>query len=115
RRGEGVSGWAPSPSAARSNRSPSGFAPTTGGGGRSSGNRASSSSELMTQPALKTKFISHGTLGSKDLEATRRFYEKFLGLEVVRTSPVSLMIRLGGNHVYAVVYTKKKEPMARIY
>jgi len=69
----------------------------------------------MAQSVIKTKFISHGTLGSKDLEATRRFYEEFLGLEVVRTSPVSLMIRLGGNHVYAVVYTKKKERMPRVY
>jgi catechol 2,3-dioxygenase-like lactoylglutathione lyase family enzyme len=69
----------------------------------------------MARSVLKTKFISHGTLGSKDLEATRRFYEEFLGLEVVRTSPVSLMIRLGGNHVYAVVYTKKKERMPRVY
>ena len=66
-------------------------------------------------PAIRTKFISHGTLGSKDLEATRRFYEAFLGLEVVRTSPVSMMIRLGGQHVYAVVFSKKKEPMPRMY
>jgi catechol 2,3-dioxygenase-like lactoylglutathione lyase family enzyme len=66
-------------------------------------------------PVIKTTFISHGTLGSRDLDATRRFYEEFLGLEVVRTSPVSLMIRLGGNHVYAVVFTKKKERMPRIY
>ena len=66
-------------------------------------------------PAIKSKFISHGTLGSKDLDATRRFYEEFLGLEVVRTSPVSMMIRLGGQHVYAVVFTKKKEPMPRMY
>jgi catechol 2,3-dioxygenase-like lactoylglutathione lyase family enzyme len=66
-------------------------------------------------PAIRTTFISHGTLGSRDLDATRRFYEEFLGLEVVRTSPVSLMIRLGGQHVYAVVFTKKKERMPRIY
>jgi catechol 2,3-dioxygenase-like lactoylglutathione lyase family enzyme len=66
-------------------------------------------------PVIRTKFISHGTLGSRDLDATRRFYEEFLGLEVVRTSPVSLMIRLGGQHVYAVVFTKKKERMPRIY
>ena len=64
--------------------------------------------------ALKTTFISHGTLGSRDLEATRRFYEEFLGLEVTRTSPTSLMIRLGGAHVYAVVFTKKKERMPRL-
>ncbi|HKA43559.1 MAG TPA: VOC family protein [Burkholderiales bacterium] len=70
---------------------------------------------IKTIPILKTKFLSHGTLGSRDLEATRKFYEEFLGLEVVRTSPVSLMIRLGGQHVYAVVFTKKKERMPRIY
>ena len=64
---------------------------------------------------IKTRFISHGTLGSKDLDATRRFYEEFLGLEVVRTSPVSLMIRRGGQHVYAVVLTKNKERMPRCY
>src|SRR5947209_19504865 len=69
----------------------------------------------MARSVLKTKFISHGTLGSKDLEATRRFYEEFLGLEVVRTSPVSLMVRLGGNHVYAVVHPKTKERMPRCY
>ena len=67
------------------------------------------------EPAIRTKFISHGTLGSRDLEATRRFYEEFLGLEVVRTSHTSLMIRLGGQHVYAVVFTKKKERMPRMY
>ena len=64
---------------------------------------------------LKTQFLSHGTLGSKDLEATRKFYTDFLGLHVVRTSPVSLMIQLGGNHVYAVVQTGKKERMPRCY
>jgi catechol 2,3-dioxygenase-like lactoylglutathione lyase family enzyme len=69
----------------------------------------------MKTSVLKTRFLSHGTLGSKDLEITRRFYEEFLGLEVVRTSHVSLMIRLGGNHVYAVVLTKNKEPMPRCY
>jgi catechol 2,3-dioxygenase-like lactoylglutathione lyase family enzyme len=67
-------------------------------------------------PAIKSKFISHGTLSSRDLEASRRFYEAFLGLEVVRTSPVSLMIRLGGQHVYAVVESKRKDrPMERLY
>lgn len=65
-------------------------------------------------PVLKTKFLSHGTLGSRDLEETRRFYEEFLGLEVIRTSPISLMIRLGGSHVYAVVEQKKKDPQPRI-
>jgi catechol 2,3-dioxygenase-like lactoylglutathione lyase family enzyme len=60
------------------------------------------------EPALKLNFISHGTLESKDLEASRKFYEEFLGFDVVRTSPISLLIRLGGNHTYAVVEQKRK-------
>lgn len=67
------------------------------------------------RPAIKPRFISHGTLGSKDLAQTRRFYEEFLGLEVTQTSPISLMIRLGGDHVYAVVQVKQKSEMPRFY
>jgi len=76
---------------------------------------ADAATTKKTMPVIKTRFLSHGTLGSRDLDATRKFYEEFLGLEVVRTSPVSLMIRLGGQHVYAVVFTKKKERMPRMY
>lgn len=42
-------------------------------------------------PALKLNFLSHGTLESRDLAFSRRFYEEFLGLEVVQTSPISLL------------------------
>ena len=35
-------------------------------------------------PTLKLSFLSHGTLESKDLEFTRRFYEQFFGFEVVQ-------------------------------
>lgn len=63
------------------------------------------------EPALKLKFLSHGTLESRDLEFSRKFYEEFLGLEVHRTSPISLMVRLGGQHVYAVVYSKRPSEM----
>lgn len=63
---------------------------------------------------IKSRFLSHGTLASRDLEATRAFYEEFLGLEVMRTSKVSLMVRLGGEHVYAVVKTTSKEPHPRL-
>jgi len=54
-------------------------------------------------PTLKLKFLSHGTLESKDLEFTRRFYQEFLGFEVVRSSNISLWCRLGGAHIYVVV------------
>jgi catechol 2,3-dioxygenase-like lactoylglutathione lyase family enzyme len=64
---------------------------------------------LMTTPALNLSFLSHGTLISRDLEATRKFYTEFFGLEVIRTSDISLMTRLGGDHVYAVVEQKKHD------
>src|SRR5262249_27635982 len=57
-------------------------------------------------PALKLNFLSHGTLESCDLAFSRRFYEEFLGLEVIQTSPISLLIRLGGPNTIAVVYSK---------
>lgn len=62
-----------------------------------------------TEPALKLKFLSHGTLASRDLEASRKFYEEFLGLDVVRTSNISLMVRLGGHHTFAVVQNKSQK------
>jgi catechol-2,3-dioxygenase len=63
------------------------------------------------RPALKLKFLSHGTLESRDLAFSRKFYEEFLGLDVVQTSPISLLVRLGGNHTYAVVYSKQPHEM----
>jgi catechol-2,3-dioxygenase len=57
-------------------------------------------------PALKLNFLSHGTLDCRDLGFTRKFYEEFLGLEVVQTSAISMFIRLGGPHVIAVVKAK---------
>jgi predicted lactoylglutathione lyase len=64
--------------------------------------------ERAAEPRLKLNFLSHGTLESRDLEKARKFYTEFLGFECVRTSPISLMIRLGGHHTYAVVEMKKK-------
>ena len=66
---------------------------------------------LRTKPKsrLKLKFLSHGTLESKDIALSRKFYEEFLGLEVIRTSNVSLQIRLGGQNTIAVV----KSPSAK--
>ena len=64
--------------------------------------------ERAKDPALKLKFLSHGTLESKDLEKAREFYTEFLGLEVVRTSPISLLVRLGGNNTIAVVEQKNR-------
>ena len=62
-------------------------------------------------PALKLNFLSHGTLESRDIAFSRRFYEEFLGLDVVQTSPISLLIRLGGPNTIAVVYSKQPHEM----
>ena len=58
-------------------------------------------------PRLKLNFLSHGTLDCRDLDFTRKFYEEFLGLEVVQTSKISMFIRLGGPHCIAVVKAGK--------
>ena len=63
----------------------------------------------MTKPALNLTFLSHGTLESRDLEQSYKFYTEFLGCEVRRTSDISLMIRLGGQHTYAVVQNTKSD------
>lgn len=62
-------------------------------------------SDLDRKPksALDLKFISHGTLESKDLAKSRRFYEEFMGFDVVQASERAIWIRLGGNHVYVVI------------
>jgi len=67
--------------------------------------------QAKSGPALKLNFLSHGTLESRDLAFSRRFYEEFLGLEVVQTSPISLLIRLGGPNTIAVVYSKQAHEM----
>ena len=72
---------------------------------------AAPAAKTKVQPALKLNFLSHGTLEARDLEFTRKFYEEFLGLEVHRTSPISLIARLGGPHVYAVVQSKNPSQM----
>lgn len=65
------------------------------------------------EPTLKLRFLSHGTLESKDLDFTRRFYEEFLGFETVRPSKISFWCRLGGPHIYVVVKVppERKLPM----
>jgi len=67
--------------------------------------------EAAREPILKLKFLSHGTLEAINLDQKRKFYKEFLGLEVVRTSQVSLMIRLGNTNTIAVVKNERKQAM----
>jgi catechol 2,3-dioxygenase-like lactoylglutathione lyase family enzyme len=59
------------------------------------------------RPILNIAHLGHGTLECVDIASTRRFYEEVLGLDVVQTSPISLLIRKGYDHTYAVVETGK--------
>ena len=65
--------------------------------------RIRGNSDKKIKPVLNIEFLSHGTVEVDDVDASRKFYEEFLGLEVVRTSPISLMFRLGGTRSYAAV------------
>ena len=64
--------------------------------------------QAVTEPLLALDFLSHGTLLMADMAATRRFYEEFLGLDVVRTSQISLAIRLDSDTTVACVALAKK-------
>jgi catechol 2,3-dioxygenase-like lactoylglutathione lyase family enzyme len=56
-------------------------------------------------PVLDVLRLGHGTLECVDIAKTRRFYEEVLGFDIVQTSPISLLIRKGFDHTYAVVET----------
>src|SRR5262249_8793347 len=81
--------------------------------GHCAGERAGAArrSVMSAEPTLKLKFISHGTLECRDLAFTRRFYEEFLGFEVVQTSKISIWSRRGGNHVLVCVQSAEKKEM----
>ncbi|HXP93760.1 MAG TPA: VOC family protein [Candidatus Binatia bacterium] len=66
---------------------------------------------VKTEPVLKLNFLSHGTLECTDIEATRKFYEEFLGLETVRTSKISMTLRLNSSTVFVAVQVGKKSQM----
>src|SRR3979490_1375608 len=54
--------------------------------------------------------LSHGTLMCRDLAKSRRFYEEFLGLEVVRHARPAMMLRLRTGMYVVAVCTGEKVP-----
>ena len=67
-------------------------------------NPVATTAEMIPQPLVEPKnqnsvvkpyVLSHGTLESYSLKASRRFYEDFLGLECVRHGKSSMAIRCG--------------------
>ncbi|MEC7491153.1 MAG: VOC family protein [Pseudomonadota bacterium] len=60
---------------------------------------------------IPSYFLSHGTLCVFDLEKTRKFYEEFLGLEVVRHNSAAMCFRLNTDMRIVCVRVKKVPPM----
>ena len=54
--------------------------------------------------------LSHGTLMCRDLAKSRRFYEEFLGLEVVRHARPAMMLRLNSNMYVVCVCIGERVP-----
>ena len=52
--------------------------------------------ERRVEPLNKPVILSHGTITCKNLEASRRFYEEFLGLETVQHTDRGILLRKGG-------------------
>jgi catechol 2,3-dioxygenase-like lactoylglutathione lyase family enzyme len=68
-------------------------------------------SHRTDHPLIRINMISHGTLTSLDLQASRRFYEEVLGFDVIQVSPASMLARKGTDHVYVIVETGKPSTM----
>src|SRR5258706_7727795 len=60
--------------------------------------------QQQSKPSIvNPMLLSHGTLMCRDLAKSRRFYEEFLGLDVVRHARPAMMLRLRtGMYVVAV-------------
>lgn len=47
------------------------------------------------QSVVRGEYLSHGTLECYDLQASRRFYEEFLGMDCVRHAQSAMVVRCG--------------------
>lgn len=59
---------------------------------------------------VQAQCLSHGTVACRDLAKSRRFYEEFLGLEVIHFMPPAMALRLGTNVYIACVCIGEKAP-----
>lgn len=59
---------------------------------------------------VQAQCLSHGTIVCRDLVKSRRFYEEFLGLEVIHHSHPAMALRLGNNLYIACVCIGEKAP-----
>ena len=63
---------------------------------------------------VKPFLFSHGTLMCRDMAKSRRFYEEFLGVEVVRHARPAMMLRLNTNMYVVCVCIGEKSPSQHV-
>ncbi|WP_137919038.1 VOC family protein [Hydrogenophaga sp. 2FB] len=69
--------------------------------------------EVPRASIIQPYVISHGTLECADMQASRKFYQEFLGLEVVQHGPRAMAIRCGLKfHIICVQVGEKIHPMS---
>lgn len=68
----------------------------------------------LERPLNQPLAISHGTLECFDIQASRRFYEEFLGLQAVRTSEVSMNIRVDSSVLIVVIQVGEQHEPNRV-
>ena len=66
--------------------------------------------QRAAKSAVAPTHLSHGTLMCRDLAKSRRFYEEFLGLEVVRHARPAMMLRLNSNLYVVCVCIGERVP-----
>jgi catechol 2,3-dioxygenase-like lactoylglutathione lyase family enzyme len=66
------------------------------------------------KPLIDIEIISHGTLTSLDLQASRRFYEEVLGFEIIQHSTATMLARKGSAHTYVIVETGQPSTMSML-
>lgn len=59
--------------------------------------------EIESAPLIEPDCLSHGTLECVDLEKTRKFYEQFLGVNVIRHAEAAMGFWCGGDWFIACV------------
>jgi predicted lactoylglutathione lyase len=72
---------------------------------------ADTATAALRKGALKTVFISHATIEASDMAASKKFYEEFLGFDVIYMSPHALCLQLGGKNAIVCVRTANRAAM----
>ncbi|ANM30325.1 hypothetical protein ABI59_13210 [Acidobacteria bacterium Mor1] len=63
---------------------------------------ASTADSAESKPTFQSEGLNHIALRVTDLNRSRDFYGRHLGLEVLRQSPYNCFLRAGGNHFVAL-------------